>query len=333
MELDVPTDLINESEMGFREAVGLSSFNRNDTNLPSICTIEASIASLDRRCEYCSGKLLRGLDSLICIYCGEYQTTNPEPISFNSTHGYTWLLQALNFNGLEAVGSLAEGRGITGGPSPGEDEFTISDLLDLKISWQAASKKPKNNINIKTSEHNSSPNLGTPNVDFFIESKRDVVADVSEEQPHADQNKTLEDQESFTSDWNAEFQFADTKMENENLGVPVFDFFTESNRDVVPDAPEEQPVSSQADQNKTYEDQEIFTSDWNAEFQSADTKMEKESLESVGPYVGADADLSAHLDFVFGQKTDKRPVDDSVPFQDEAVDDSVPKLTKDRLMI
>ncbi|KAI3695457.1 hypothetical protein L1987_78454 [Smallanthus sonchifolius] len=279
MELDVATDLLNKAQIGFREAVGVSSFDWKHTNLPSVPTLDPSPSYL--RCKFCQGKLLRGLQSLICIYCGEYQKNDLNPISFNSTHAYNCFEYVSR---KERVGSLAEENGINGGQSPAEDELTLSELLGLKISRR--------------------------------------VPDVPEEQPvssKADQNKIFEDQESFTSDWNAEFQFADTKMENENLGTPNFDFFTESKIDVVSGVPEEQPVSIKADQNKTFGDQERFTSDWNSdsEFQFADSKMDNENFESVDPHLGADADLSAHMDMIFGQKEiNQKPIDDYDPFQD-----------------
>lgn len=273
MDFDVPTDLINRAQIGFREGAGLSSFDRNDTTLPSLPTVEASISTLDSspsylRCTYCKGKLLRGLQSLICIYCGEYQKKDlhPDPISFNSSNGYRWLLQSLNLNGSERVGSLAEGSGIHGGPSPAEDEVTLSDLLDLQISWGDKPKKPENSFDNKTG-HGSSLNVGTDDLDnFFTESKRAIVSDASVEQPVTsknDQNKAFGGQENLTLFQNV---------------VPLETSVT-SSIDVIGDA----------------------SSGWNAEFQSAETKMEDENSKSVDPFVGAEADLSVHMDAVFGQ--------------------------------
>ncbi|KAI3809742.1 hypothetical protein L1987_19342 [Smallanthus sonchifolius] len=273
MDFDIPTDLIDKAQIGFRAAAGLSSFDRKYTTLPSISTVEASISSLDPspsylRCKSCQGKLLRGLQSLICIYCGENQKKDlhPDPISFNSTHGYSWLLQSLNFNGSERIGSLAEGSEINGGQSPAEDELTLSELLDLKISWQHEPEKLENNFNIKTSEHNSSLDLGTTDFDHFFSKSMQKSAIASD------------------------------------------------------DVLEEQPVASKADQHRIIEGQENITSDWNAEFQFADTKKENEKLESVDLFEGAEADLSAHMDVAFGQTESfdfKKPNDNSDPFQDD----------------
>ncbi|KAK1439815.1 hypothetical protein QVD17_05637 [Tagetes erecta] len=394
MDFDIPTDLISKSQIGFREAAGLSLFDRNNTSLPPFSTVEASILSLDPspsylRCKFCQGKLLRGSQSLICVYCGQNQKKDlhPEPISFNSTHGYSWLLQSLNFNGSERIGSLAEGSGTDGGQGLAEDELTLSELLDLKISWRDEPEKLENSSKIKTSEHNISLNLGTTDFDEFFTksmSKSASVSDVLEEQPivgKADQNKIVEGEESFTSDWNAEFQFADTKMEHEKPG-PVDQFFPKSvstsavvsdgledqpgaskadrskifegeesftsdwnaefqfadtkmehekpgpgdqffpksmsTSAVVSDVLEDQPGASKADQNKIFEGEESFTSDWNSEFQFADTKVEHEKPESVDLFKGAETDLSSHMDVVFGQAESfdlKKPNDGSDLFQ------------------
>ncbi|XP_076926027.1 uncharacterized protein LOC143589056 [Bidens hawaiensis] len=357
MDFDIPTDLITKTQIGFRTAAGLSSLN--DTTLPSVPTFEASISSLNSSlsyvtCKFCQAKLLRGVQSLVCVYCGQYQKTdlNPDPISFNSTHGYTWLLQSLSFNGSERIGSLAEGSGINDGQSPAEDELTLSELLNLKISLENMPVKLENNFNLKTSETNSSLNVDATDFDsfftksksktanasdvheeqpvaskadqnktvedqsslnqdttdfhnYFTKSKSATVPDVHEEQPiasKADQNKIFESQENFSSDWNAEFQFADNKLEHEKpVSVDLFEgaepdldnFFTKSksNNANLLDVHGEQPVSSKADQNKIIEDQENFTDDWNAEFQFADTKLENEKPVSVDPFEGPEADL------------------------------------------
>ncbi|KAK9056771.1 hypothetical protein SSX86_024134 [Deinandra increscens subsp. villosa] len=272
MDFDLPTDLIAKTQIGFRESAGLSSFDRNDTSLPSVSTVEASISALDSspsslRCRFCQGKLLRGVQSLICIYCGEFQKKDllPDPISFKSTHGYSWLLQSLNFNGSERIGSLAEGSGINGGQNPAEDDLTISELLDLKVSFRDEPEKIENNFNIKTSEHSSSLNHGTNDFHHFFTKSMSKSAIVSE-------------------------------------------------------VLEEQVVASKADQDKIVEVQENLKSDWNAEFQFADIKMENEKPESVNLFEGAEVDLSTHMDVVFGQTEGidfKKPNDDSDLFQDD----------------
>lgn len=296
MDFDVPTDLINRAQIGFREGAGLSLFDPKDTTLPSLPTVEASISTLDSspsylRCKYCKGKLLRGLQSLICIYCGEYQKKDlhPDPISFNSSNGYRWLLQSLNLNGSERVGSLAEGSGMHGGQSPAEDEVTLSKLLDLQISWRDKPKKPENSFDNKTSEHGSSLNVGTADLDnFFTESKRAIVSDASEEQPVTsknDQNKAFGGHENLTLFQNV---------------LPLETFVTSS-------------IDSSGD----------ASSGWNAEFLSEDTKMEDENSKSVDPFVGAEADLSVHMDAVFGQMEGLN----NTKLNDES--DTVPSTGKD----
>ncbi|XP_071726046.1 uncharacterized protein [Rutidosis leptorrhynchoides] len=287
MDFDTLPDLIDKSQIQFRRLAGLSSFNPNDTTLPPLPTVSSSISALDPspsnlRCKFCKGKLLRDLQSLICIYCGEFQKNDvhPDPIAFNSTIGYSWLLQSLNFNGSERVGSLAEGVGINGSPSPAEDEATLSELLDLKITLR---DQPKYSENLKSYEHNRSLNLDATDVDdFFVESKRDIHigSDVREELQvanNSDQNKAFEAQENYNV------------------------------------LPSETSVTSPIDD---------ASSDWNAEFQFADTKMEDEIPKSADHFVGSEADLSLQMDAVFGQEksfNSKKVNDASDLFQDDLI--------------
>nr|XP_043618640.1 uncharacterized protein LOC122590505 [Erigeron canadensis] len=281
----IPTDLITKSQIGFRQLAGLSSFNPTLDPLPTTTSIESLIPTLENynsnsssnnslQCKYCHAKLLRDSLSLICIYCGNSQIqhdgVHPAPLNFNSTVAYTWLLQSLYFNGSERVGSLAEVSEINGTQSPAEDELTLSELLDLQILWRDEPKKPNSNLTIINSE--SSTNLGSADLDFFIASKRDVVSNVSEEQPVAstnDQTTAFEGQANRTS--------------------------VTSTIDPTDDA----------------------SADWNAEFQSAVTKMVNENPNSVDLFVGAEPDLSSRIDAGSGEMkvfNNKAPNDESDPF-------------------
>lgn len=285
MDFDVPTDLINQSQIGFREGAGLASFNPKDTTLPSLPTVDASISALDPspsylRCKYCQGKLLRGLQSLICVYCGEYQKKDlhPDPISFNSTKSYSWLLKSLHFNGSERVGSLAEGSGIHGGQSPAEDIVTLSELLDLQISWREEPKKPENNFNNKTSELTSPLNLGTTNLDNFF---TDRIASEEQVSSKQDENKAFETSvtssidvnDDASSDWNAEFQFADSKVENENP-KPVEPFVApEADLSAHMDAffgPFEGLNNKKTNEDKDWIQDDLFTNMGSTNFQQAE---------------------------------------------------------------
>ena len=104
MATEISSDLINELKISLRREAKLSSFDSSTTTLP---TAPEAIAELDAsppylRCRNCKGKLLRGIDSLICVFCGEQQRTSenpPDPIKFTSTHGYKWFLTSLDLDG------------------------------------------------------------------------------------------------------------------------------------------------------------------------------------------------------------------------------------------
>lgn len=107
MTFQLPTDLIHQVQIALRNDVGLTTYDPHDPTLPSLPSISASIAGIEPstppylRCKNCKGKLLRGVQSLICIYCGKQQQNKdlpPDPISFTSTFAYRWLLQSLQLD-------------------------------------------------------------------------------------------------------------------------------------------------------------------------------------------------------------------------------------------
>lgn len=74
--------------------------------LPKLPSIAETIAKLDPslpflRCKNCNVRLVRDLQSSVCVFCG----TNPhtevtlEPIKFKTTIGYWWLLESLKLVG------------------------------------------------------------------------------------------------------------------------------------------------------------------------------------------------------------------------------------------
>ncbi|KAF5948467.1 hypothetical protein HYC85_014424 [Camellia sinensis] len=113
-------------------------------------------------------------------------------------------------------------------------------------------------------------------------------------------------------------------------GVDLDNFFTESKRDFVSNALEEQPEINKQSENvdmNAFASQENFSlfqnvqhsetpvsasevkhddgfSGWKADFQSADSGNQHEGTRSFDPYVGSTVDLSAHMDSVFGPGKD-----------------------------
>lgn len=100
MPFEVPSDLIKQSQIGFREDAGLSYYNKTQKSHPTVENSAFDVESSSHciNCKNCKGKLLRGSHSMICIYCGECQAYDlpPRPIVLNSTTSYRLLLQSLN---------------------------------------------------------------------------------------------------------------------------------------------------------------------------------------------------------------------------------------------
>ncbi|KAL2470056.1 dentin sialophosphoprotein-related [Abeliophyllum distichum] len=103
---EVPHDLIRRIQISTENVDGLSGYDPGDLTRTALPSLSATIASLEPsppylRCSHCKGRLLRGLQSFICVYCGNPHQNDvpPDPIFFNSTIGYQWLLQSLQLDG------------------------------------------------------------------------------------------------------------------------------------------------------------------------------------------------------------------------------------------
>lgn len=107
MSVDIPYDLIKQAQIAVLKEANLSSFDPDDASVPDLPSFQSSLSELDPsppylRCKHCKGRLLRGVVSLICVFCGKkeaQQETTPEPINFKSTFGCRWLLQSLALDG------------------------------------------------------------------------------------------------------------------------------------------------------------------------------------------------------------------------------------------
>ncbi|CAI9787098.1 unnamed protein product [Fraxinus pennsylvanica] len=256
---DVPHDLIRRIQISTRNAAGLSGYDPRDPTLPALPSLSATIASLEPsppylRCSHCKGRLLRGLQSFICVYCGNPHQTDvaPDPICFNSTIGYQWLLQYLQLDGSELIGPLIEKSESNRAQGSSKGESPLSDSLNYRIAWQPESHKQDTSVSDKQPEQSKqSLNLTGADLDnFFSEPKRDV-SDRSFEQPVTiNQVKTsqleVEDPDNLNlfqnvqpsdpavnvdafSGWEAEFQ--PTASENKHGGSNTSDLFVSSSVD------------------------------------------------------------------------------------------------------
>ncbi|KAK9285614.1 hypothetical protein L1049_024810 [Liquidambar formosana] len=298
MAFEVPTDLIREVQILLRNhSGGHLTYDRDDPSLPPLPSLEESIAEFEPsppylRCKHCKGKLLRGLQSVICVYCGQEQSKEvpPEPIKFKSTFGCRWLLESLNLDGSEIVGPSIELFESNKQKSAPKDEFSLSDLLDLEIKWPTESEKINTSLKDKGPvQSKTSLNLVGVDLDnFFSEAKRDTVSNASGEQLGLNTQIKSTESNAFQG------------LEN----LSVFE-------NGQPSAIAVRSTESESESGDRF-------SGWEAEFQSAssDGTQHKES-NSFDPLGGSTVDLSAHMDAVFGPGKDlkdgERKEDSALP--------------------
>ncbi|XP_022727972.1 uncharacterized protein LOC111283664 [Durio zibethinus] len=139
MAVEIPKDVITQLQISLRKQANVPSYDPKESSLPTLPSLRHSISdSPHLLCLHCNAHLLRGPDSLLCIFCGKHQTNIDvplQPIKFKSTSGYSWFLHSLNLDGSEIVGESLEGNESNRGP---REVFLLSDLLDLEIRWKDA---------------------------------------------------------------------------------------------------------------------------------------------------------------------------------------------------
>ncbi|XP_010523160.1 PREDICTED: uncharacterized protein LOC104801549 [Tarenaya hassleriana] len=201
MGMEIPMDLINQLKISLRREANLSSYDPSGDSLPSLPSAADAISELDAsaaylRCRNCKGKLLRGIESLICVFCGKQQRTSdnpPDPIKFTSTSGYKWLLGSLNLDGSEIVEPPKETNGSGRGRNAPIEIIAVSKFLDLEIQWGVKEEQSANsgNSNGKSVKSKIPLNLGGLNLDdFFVEGRGDLSkVNLAESKPLEDDFK------------------------------------------------------------------------------------------------------------------------------------------------
>ncbi|KAG2324153.1 hypothetical protein Bca4012_038553 [Brassica carinata] len=193
MATEISLDLINRLKVSLRNEAKLGDYT--DYTTPTLPTAPEAIAELDAsapylRCRNCKGKLLRGIESLICVFCGKQQRTSdnpPDPIKFTSTCGYKWFLSSLDLDGSEMVEPLKETNGSRiGAKAPVAKGISVSEFLDFEVQWFAGEDKTLNN-----GVGDGRLDLGGINVDdYFAEGGGDLSkVDPAESKPEDDDFK------------------------------------------------------------------------------------------------------------------------------------------------
>lgn len=277
MAFEIPTDLIRQTQVSLRKEAGLASYDPNDPSIPNLPSLEEAISGFDPsppylRCKRCKGRLLRGLQSILGVYCGRPNEITPNPISYKSTFGYRWLLESLGLDGSERVGSPLETNEISRGKSTQIDEILLSDLLDLEIKWPAESENVETSISIREPSFKTTSSLNLEGVDldnFFSDRKSDNIG-TSERNLIPSNQVSSREIDAFS------------KPEIHSL----FDNVSES-----------EEKSSENEKGDSL-------SGWKAEFQTANSETLSEGSKTVDSFVGASVDISITMDTAFGRGND-----------------------------
>ncbi|KAI3440884.1 uncharacterized protein J3R85_002913 [Psidium guajava] len=285
MSLDIPRDAIRRLQIALREEAKIPSYDPNDPSIPPLRSYEESISEFDPcppylRCKHCRGRLLRGVSSAFCVFCGKEQFGDvpPDPVNFRSTRGYRWLLDSLQLDGSETVEPISEGNRSNRGRSMPKDSIPLSDLLNLEIRWSSKPEKPGTSITDDSSLAKTSLNLAGLDLDnFFGEAKRKNTANESEEQLGASKQSENAESIDFHSPQN----------------LSLFESMQSST----------EPVQSSEHGNYN------TMSSWEPEFQSAGSEAFAKDSRSLDPFASSTGDLSTHMDTVFGSGIESRSTD------------------------
>ncbi|XP_020238960.1 uncharacterized protein LOC109817999 [Cajanus cajan] len=191
MAFEMPLDQIKQLRVLLRKEANLSWYDpekEENLALPKLPSVAETIAKLDPsppylRCKNCNGKLLRDLQSSVCVFCGTNPLRDlpPEPIKFKNTIGYRWLLESLQLDGSEMVVSMVDENAWNRGRSAMKDEIPLSELLDLEIRWPSEAERAQSSISDSTAfQEKSSLSLGGVDLDSFFE-RRGSDSDVFEQ--------------------------------------------------------------------------------------------------------------------------------------------------------
>ncbi|XP_030544374.1 uncharacterized protein LOC115750897 [Rhodamnia argentea] len=285
MSLDIPRDAIKRLQIALREEAKIPSYDPDDPSIPPLRSYEESISEFDPcppylRCKHCRGRLLRGVSSAFCVFCGKEQFGDvpPDPVNFRSTRGYRWLLDSLQLDGSETVEPFSEGLESNRGRSTLKDSFPLSDLLNLEIRWSSKPEKPGTIMTNDSSLAKASLNLAGLDLDnFFGEAKRKNTANESEEQLGASkQSENAESIDFHSPEYLSLFESVQSSTE---------------------------PVRSAEHGNYN------TMSSWEPEFQSADSEVFAKDSRSLDPFPSSTVDLSTHMDTVFGSGIESRSTD------------------------
>ncbi|KAI5650509.1 hypothetical protein M9H77_36514 [Catharanthus roseus] len=348
MAYELPEVLIRQVKMATRTEAGLANYDLTQ-DLPPLPSLSEAVAAFDPsppylRCKNCKGRLLRVVQSLLCIYCGRSNDVPPDPIWFRDTFAYRWLLESLYLDGSELVGLTTEKNELSRGQDTPKDAIPLSDILNLKVAWSTEVKKKETASN-KKREDRSSLSLTEFDLDnFFSGSEMLNTSGTPEEHSHKSNHvEATEVKESTTLNNLSFFQNLEpyksvihSSESKDGAETSAKELATHEDfnflENVQPsEIPARTPNNNDADDNSF--------SGWEATFQSADPGVQLDKYKTFAPFVtsgnqgdgfkssdpssGSMVDLSSPLDSIFGHREEVKygsTETDAVPQQPQGFD-------------
>ncbi|KAL4326051.1 hypothetical protein GQ457_11G004420 [Hibiscus cannabinus] len=241
MAVEIPNDLITQLQISLRNQANFPSYDPNDPTLPALpSSLHSTPESPRLRCHHCKAHLLRGSDSLLCIFCGRRPTqTPPPPFKFPSTSGYRWFLNSLNLDGSEIVGESLDG---SERDKVRRDGSALSDILGLEVRWNDAEPegfdsgfKKSNPLNLAGLDdflaERAEDSAPVPSEDTLVVKKGIDSTRSSALEPHENLSSFGNFQGSV-SGWQADFQPADSRADHGASSSVSFDPFASSSKDI-----------------------------------------------------------------------------------------------------
>ncbi|KAF3784566.1 hypothetical protein EJ110_NYTH29882 [Nymphaea thermarum] len=203
MATDYQAALIRRIKSRLRQEAGVPSFDPSDPCLQPLPTLEEVVVGfnpspLQLRCRKCRGRLLAGIRSHVCIYCGAQQRNDvcPPSMSFTSTFAYRGLLRSLQLDGSEITSLDINTEHSIGHHATAKKETLLSELLDFELKWPQVTEDTDDNHENKVPVPNTNyANLASINLDNFFctTSKPEIVVDTTNGQSTSDPSKEMVD--------------------------------------------------------------------------------------------------------------------------------------------
>ncbi|XP_048435119.1 uncharacterized protein LOC103968015 isoform X1 [Pyrus x bretschneideri] len=316
MAMEIPMDVIKQVQISLRKEAELSSYDPDDTPLPNLPSVKETLAELDPsppylRCKHCKGRLLRGVQTLTCVFCGREHCKDhpPDPINFRDTFGYRWLLQYLSLSGSEMVDLPVGANELNRAQTAPKDELSLADLLNLEIKWTSKPEKIETDLPNEIPNLLKLPDLAGVNLDnFFFEGKKDGALSNSEElfgsSTQIVSKESFQGHETLRLFENVkpfETVVQTTEGESGDSGWPASFHFVASESQASGNLPQASETLPLASKNLPQASEILPRASENLPQASESFPQESKSLD---PFVGSTVDLSAHIGTVFGTVVD-----------------------------